>query len=134
MRSAPVISSVCNLIAFQQGEFLFANFARIIGYIYTAMYNQNQSGAPAINQLFFAYPSDANLYGNSILVSPVSDEKSTTTSIYLPKDIFHDFWIHEVVQGLGDFVTLSNVFYTTIPLHYKGGSVAPLRTNSANDH
>ncbi len=54
MRSAPVISCVCNLIAFQQGEFLFANFARIIGCIYTAMYNQNQSGAPAISQLFFA--------------------------------------------------------------------------------
>jgi len=67
-------------------------------------------------------------------VSPVSDENSTTTSIYLPQDIFHDFWIHEVVQGQGDFVTLSNVFYTTIPLHYKGGSVAPLHTNSANDH
>ncbi|KAK4551440.1 hypothetical protein LTR86_011171 [Recurvomyces mirabilis] len=113
---------------------------QLLDYIYTAMYNQNQTGAPTINPLFFAYPNDVNtfptqyqyLYGNSILVSPVTEENSTTTSIYLPKDIFYDFWTDEVVQGRGAFLTLNNVSYTTIPLHYKGGSIVPLRTNSAN--
>ncbi|KAK4981167.1 hypothetical protein LTR28_003416 [Elasticomyces elasticus] len=89
---------------------------QLLDYIYTAMYNQNQTGAPAIKPLFFAYPNDANtfpiqyqyLYSNSILVSPVTQENSTTTSIYLPKDIFYDFWTHEVVQGQGTFVTLRN--------------------------
>ena len=71
-------------------------------------------------------------YGPGILVAPVTNEKSTTTDIYLPDDIFYDFYTHEAMRGSGDWTTLTDVAYTTIPLYYKGGSIVALRANSAN--
>lgn len=93
-----------------------------------------------MNPLFFQYPEDANtfpidlqfFFGDSLLVSPVTEENSTDVSIYLPKDTFYDFFTHEKVEGTGSFVDLSDVAFTTIPLHIRGGSIIPLRAESAN--
>lgn len=113
---------------------------QLLDYIYTAFYEQNQTGTPTVQPMFFVYPEDANanslqyqyFYGPSILVAPVTEENSTTTSIYLPDDLFYDFYTHETVRGSGSMVTLTDVAYTTIPLYYKGGSIVALRANSAN--
>lgn len=113
---------------------------QLLDYIYTALHTQSTTGAPLINPLFFAYPEDENtfplqyqyLYGDSILVSPVTEENATAVDIYLPDDIFYDFWTHEPVRGNGATVNLPDVPFTAIPLHYKGGSIVPLRAESAN--
>ena len=85
------------------------------------------------------YPKDANtygidhqfFYGDSILVSPVTQDEATSVSIYLPKDIFYDFKTLAPVQGQGTYVSLDNVPFTEIPLHIRGGVVLPLRAQSA---
>ncbi|KAF4311465.1 Glycoside hydrolase family 31 [Botryosphaeria dothidea] len=113
---------------------------QLLDYIYTAFHKQTQTGEPVVNPLFFNYPNDANtfgidlqyFYGDSILVSPVTEENVTTVDIYLPDDIFYDFHTGETVRGNGSFVTLPDVPYTTIPLHVRGGSIIPLRAASAN--
>lgn len=66
------------------------------------------------------------------LSSPVTEENSTNVQIYLPKDTFYDFLTYAPVQGLGQSVSLSNVTFTTIPLHIRGGAILPLRASSAN--
>lgn len=66
------------------------------------------------------------------MVAPVTEENSTTTTIYMPNDVFYDYFTHETVHGNGSMVTLTDVAYTTIPLYYKGGSIVALRANSAN--
>ncbi|KAK0950431.1 hypothetical protein LTS01_025591 [Friedmanniomyces endolithicus] len=113
---------------------------QLLDYMYTAFYEQNQTGTPTVQPMFFVYPEDRNanslayqyFYGPGIMVAPVTVENSTTTEIYIPDDIFYDFYTHETVRGHGEMVTLTNVAYTTIPLYYKGGSIVALRAKSAN--
>ncbi|KAJ7778724.1 alpha-glucosidase [Mycena maculata] len=111
---------------------------RLLDYIYTAFHQANLVGTPVVSPLWFKYPQDATtypidlqwFYGDSILVSPVTDVNSTSVSIYLPKDIFYDFLTLAPVQGTGAHVLLKNVLYTEIPVHIKGGAVLPLRAQS----
>ncbi|KAK4543376.1 hypothetical protein LTR36_005519 [Oleoguttula mirabilis] len=113
---------------------------QMLDYIYTAFYSQNQTGTPTVQPMFFVYPEDPQtaplqyqyFWGPGIMVAPVTEENSTTTTIYMPDDIFYDFFTHETVRGNGEMVTLTDVAYTTIPLYYKGGSIVALRASSAN--
>ena len=112
---------------------------QLLDYIYTALYEQNQTGIPIMHPMFFAYPHDPNcstlqhqyLYGPGIMVAPVTTENSTTAQIYLPDDVFYDFYTHETVHGQGSTIT-KEVEYTSIPLYYKGGSIIAQRSKSAN--
>lgn len=64
--------------------------------------------------------------------SPVTTSNATEVTIYLPKDQFYDLLTYTPVKGHGTSVHLTNVSYTSIPLHIKGGTVLPLRASSAN--
>ncbi|KAK8036076.1 alpha-glucosidase [Apiospora rasikravindrae] len=111
---------------------------RLLDYIYTALHQQSLDGTPSLNPLFFVYPGDAKVaaiehqffYGNSILVSPVTQENETSVSAYLPDDRFYVFDTWEKVEGAGAQVTLDHVGFTDIPLHLRGGTVLPLRVKS----
>ena len=89
--------------------------------------------------MWFKYPQDKNtfaleyqfFFGDSILVSPVTEENATSVSIYLPQDVFYEFDTLSAVKGTGSSVTLSDVPFTKIPLHIKGGAILPLRAQSA---
>ncbi|KAL1964558.1 hypothetical protein VTN77DRAFT_6855 [Rasamsonia byssochlamydoides] len=113
---------------------------RLLDYAYTALWTQTQTGAPMINPMFFEYPSDINtatlqyqyFWGDSIMVAPVTDENSTTVTVYFPKDQFYDFFTGAPVTGQGSNVTLTDVGFDTIPLYFKGGSIVPMRVQSAN--
>ncbi|KAF8888302.1 glycoside hydrolase family 31 protein [Infundibulicybe gibba] len=112
---------------------------RLMDYLYTAFHQAHTDGTPLLNPLWFKYPQDPNtfaldlqfLFGDSILVSPVTDQDATSVSIYLPKDTFYDFTTLARVQGTGATVLLSNISFTQIPVHIKGGVVLPLRMQSA---
>jgi len=111
---------------------------RLLDYIYTAFHEANLLGTPVVSPMWFKYPKDAATYpidlqwffGDSILVSPVTEENSTSVSIYLPKDIFYDFLTLAPIHGTGSQVTLTNISFTQIPVYIKGGAVLPLRAKS----
>ncbi|KAF2729216.1 alpha-glucosidase precursor [Polyplosphaeria fusca] len=113
---------------------------QLMDYAYTALYRQTTTGAPMINPLFFLYPGDPAtfaiqhqwFYGDALLVSPVTTDYSDTVTFYLPDATFYDFWTHARIEGQAQNVTRTNVSYTDIPLHIRGGAILPMRVESAN--
>lgn len=112
---------------------------RLLDYLYTAFHRQTQTGEPFLQPLFYVYPADQNtfanelqfFYGDSIMVSPVTEEGQTSVDAYFPNDLFYDWFTGKVVHGRGETITLSDLKTTDIPIHIRGGSVIPLRSKSA---
>ncbi|AEO68345.1 glycoside hydrolase family 31 protein [Thermothielavioides terrestris NRRL 8126] len=113
---------------------------RLLDYIYTAVWRASVDGTPAINPLWFWYPGDEATWtvqtqwglGDSLLISPVVDENSTSVTFYLPKDVWYDFWTGEKVVSAGETKTMGTLDFTDIPVHIRGGSILALRSKSAN--
>ena len=93
-----------------------------------------------MNPIWYLYPQDEKsfsidlqyFYGDCILVSPVTDENSTSVRIYLPDDVFYEWDTHQEVRGHGDWINIDDVAMDRIPIHVRGGCVVPLRLQSAN--
>lgn len=86
------------------------------------------------------YPKDANtyaietqfFYGPALMVNPVTQEGSSSVSFYVPGGVWYDLFTRKAVQGAGSTITYSNVPTTDIAVLVHGGSIVPLRTESAN--
>ncbi|KAJ3553318.1 hypothetical protein NM688_g3681 [Phlebia brevispora] len=112
---------------------------RLMDYLYTAFHQAHLDGTPVLNALWYKYPQDPStfaidlqfFFGDSILVSPVTEENATSVSAYFPKDTFYDFLTLMPLQGRGETVMIDNVNFTSIPVHIRGGAVLPLREKGA---
>lgn len=130
---------VCSHLARRDRSAHILSSYRLMDYIYTAFHQAHVDGTPVLNAMWYKYPQDAStfpidlqfFFGDSILVSPVTEENSTSVSAYFPKDIFYDFLTLKPFQGKGQTVNLQNVNFTSIPVHIRGGAVLPLREKSA---
>ncbi|KAH7104644.1 glycoside hydrolase family 31 protein [Auriculariales sp. MPI-PUGE-AT-0066] len=113
---------------------------KLLDYLYTAMHQQSVDGTPAWNPLYFIYPHDEKtfgldlqfFFGQSILVSPVTVDDSTSVTYYLPNERFYDWKTFAPVEGKGANVTVDNVAFTDIPVHIRAGAILPLRASGAS--
>jgi alpha-glucosidase len=86
------------------------------------------------------YPEDSNtfaietqfFYGPSLMVSPVTQEDASSVSFYVPNGIWYDLFTRKRVNGTGTTITYSDVPDTDIPVLVHGGSIIPMRLESAN--
>jgi alpha-glucosidase len=70
------------------------------------------------------YPNDGNtyaienqfFYGPSLLINPVTQEKSTSVSFYVPQGVWYDFATQKPVSGAGSTITYSDVGTSDIPI------------------
>lgn len=112
---------------------------RLLDYTYTAFHRQSKTGEPFLQPLFYLYPTDSNtfandrqfFFGDALLISPVTEENSTSVNAYFPDDLFYDWYTGEQLRGSGNNVTLENIDITHIPVHVRGGHIIPARGPNA---
>ncbi len=104
---------------------------RLLPYTYTITREACDTGMPLMRALWLHYPDDpqavacgdAYLWGRDILVAPVTEPGASRRTVYLPHDIWYDFWGNRRYAG-GETVT-RYVDLATMPLFVRAGAVIP---------
>ena len=106
---------------------------RLLPYIYSTAWGVTDRGEIVMRALPFAYPRDTSvrqvndefLFGNSLLVSPVTSSHTISRSVVLPDgDDWVDFWTGRTYRG-GQTINMDAPI-NRIPLLVKVGSIVPL--------
>ncbi len=111
---------------------LFELRMSLLPYLYSAFVRYHKSGLPPIRALVMDYPEDENvrmiddeyLFGESMLVCPLTYEDGEEKTVYLPEGKWYQFFTGERYKGKNTY-TLS-VPYHEIPVFVKEDSIIPL--------
>jgi len=106
---------------------------RLLPYIYSSAWAVTDRGHIMMKALPFVYPEDASLrqvsdqflFGDSLLVNPVTEPHATTRGVLLPAaDSWIDFWTGKSYRG-GQTIT-ADAPLSRIPILVKAGTILPL--------
>ncbi len=111
---------------------LFELRMSLLPYLYSAFVEYSQTGKPPIRALVMDYPEDLNarmvddeyLFGESMLVCPLTYEEGTSKEIYLPEGDWYDFFTGERIAGGKTMQVQAE--YNQIPVFVKAGAIIPL--------
>jgi alpha-glucosidase (family GH31 glycosyl hydrolase) len=106
---------------------------RLIPYIYSNAYTQYQTGMPLMRALVLEYQDDPNtyniadqyLFGNNMMVCPVTVKGAQTRTIYLPEGVWFDYWTAEKYTGKQYIHILTPADH--LPIFVKAGSIIPMQ-------
>ena len=104
----------------------------LMPYTYTCAYETAKAFAPMMRPMFYAFPEDKQaakeqyqfLFGDSLLVAPVTEKGARTKRVWLPEGIWYDFHTGEKYTG-GKYVEVFAPL-EKLPLFVRGGSVIPM--------
>ncbi|MDB5059299.1 MAG: Alpha-glucosidase [Chloroflexi bacterium] len=105
---------------------------RLLPYTYTLTWQAHTMGLPPMRPLVLQYAGDPAvwelgseyLWGDDLLVAPVTRQGATAWPVYLPRGVWYDFWTqqrHEGPAGLTVDAPLDR-----LPLFARGGAILPL--------
>ena len=106
---------------------------RLMPYIYSTAWGVTSRGETVMQALPFVYPNelalrdvdDEFLFGNSLLVNPVTQPNATSRSVILPAgNDWVDFWTGKSYPG-GQTITADSPL-DQIPILVKAGSIVPM--------
>ncbi|NOX22802.1 MAG: DUF5110 domain-containing protein [Actinobacteria bacterium] len=115
----------------------FANLRmNLLPYIYTEANRSSTTGVALMRAMASEFPSDTTaaaldqqyMFGDQLLVAPVTTEFATTKSVYIPSGRWVDFWSGNTV--LGPVTVTDTVELDTIPVYARPGAVVPLNLNA----
>jgi alpha-glucosidase (family GH31 glycosyl hydrolase) len=105
---------------------------RLMPYSYTLVWQAHRDGLPTMRPLVLNYPDDPNvwelgsqyLWGDDLLVAPVTRRGATHWAVYLPEGEWHDFWTQERYSGPRGVTVEAPLAH--VPLFVRGGAIIPL--------
>ncbi len=105
---------------------------KLMPYIYSNAWKITHQNSTLMRALVFDFPGDSAVYnipdqfmfGESILVNPVTDSLAITRKMYLPKAEWFDLWSGVKLQG-SQWIT-ADAPISRIPIFVKAGSIIPV--------
>ncbi len=106
---------------------------QLMPYLYTTMHQQYQTGTPMMRALVLDNQNDENVYeigdqymfGDQLMVAPVTTKGAITRSVYLPKGTWLNYWTGEKYEGEKYVHVVAPI--DTIPLFAKAGAIIPMQ-------
>jgi len=110
---------------------------RLFPYLYTSMHQQYETGLPMMRALVLNHQDDENVYeigdqylfGDNLMVAPVTTKGAVTRSVYLPEGSWFNYWTSEKYEGKSYHHVVAPL--DTIPLFVKAGSIIPMQPEMA---
>jgi alpha-glucosidase (family GH31 glycosyl hydrolase) len=105
---------------------------RLLPYTYTLAWQAHQLGLPLMRPLVMNYPDDPRvwglghqfLWGDDLLVAPVTREGATAWPVYFPAGVWHDFWTGARHEGPGGITVGAPLDH--LPLFVRAGAIVPM--------
>ncbi|HKI45233.1 MAG TPA: TIM-barrel domain-containing protein [Balneolales bacterium] len=105
----------------------------LIPYIYTSAYENHTTGVPLMRALVLEYQNDVNtydvadeyLFGDDMLVCPVTTKGANSRVVYLPKGTWYNYWTGEKVDGKQDITVPTPL--DQMPIFIKAGAIIPMQ-------
>lgn len=103
----------------------------LIPYIYSTAYENHQTGMPLMRALVLDYQDDPNVYeitdqylfGESMMICPVTTKGAKTRTVYLPEGNWTNYWTGEQFEGKQYLNVLCPI--EEMPIFIKGGAIIP---------
>lgn len=104
----------------------------LLPYLYTLFFRAHKFGETVARPLFFEFSNDPATYdvdtqflwGSSLMIIPVLEEKRIDVDCYIPRGLWYDLYTKKPFFSVGKRYTLLAPF-DTIPLLIRGGSILP---------
>jgi alpha-glucosidase len=101
-------------------------------HLYSLLAGAHETGAPLMRPLLWHYPNDPRsvacgsqfLVGRDLLVAPILEAGAAARSVYLPPEMWYDFWTGELIQGGEDILTEAPL--DRLPLFVRAGALLAL--------
>ena len=105
---------------------------RLMPYTYTLAWQAHRHGLPLMRPLVLNHAADPRtwelgtefLWGDDLLVAPVTREGATHWPVYLPAGRWHDFWTHEAYEGPCGISVEAPL--DRLPLFVRAGAIVPM--------
>jgi alpha-glucosidase (family GH31 glycosyl hydrolase) len=105
---------------------------QLLPYTYTLAWQAHALGLPLMRPLVLNYPDDPRvwslghefLWGDDLLVAPVTREGATAWPVYLPAGRWYDFWTGARHEGPGGATLPAPL--ERLPLLVRGGAILPM--------
>ena len=105
---------------------------QLLPYLYSMVWATHRTGLPLMRAMWLAFPgdtkalavNDAYMWGDALLVAPVTAAGAKERAVYLPEGTWYEYWSETKLKGGGEVSAKCEL--ETLPLYVKAGAIVPV--------